>query len=143
MTVEQEIELFVEQWPDEPGSCRKVFLDLYRFLQGLEQSRVLFHARAGITYSLRAAHHQVSDKELFVMVDVIEDSPRWLSVCFYEQMVTDPESRGDSVPGGLLGEDGLCFDVESDSEEMLDYLKLRIIEAHAACSSPAFPKSPG
>jgi hypothetical protein len=58
-------------------------------------------------------------------------------------MVTDPESRGDSVPGGLLGEDGLCFDVESDSEEMLDYLKLRIIEAHAACSSPAFPKSPG
>jgi hypothetical protein len=135
MTVEQEIELFIEQWPTEPGNCREVFLALYQFLQELEKSRLSFHARAGITYSLRAAHKQVTDKELFVMVDVIEDSPRWLSVCFYEQMVTDPESRGDSLPGGLLGEDGLCFDIESGSDEMLDYLKQRIAEAHAAACS--------
>ncbi len=134
MTVEREIDSFLEHWPDEPGSCRKTFLTLYRFLQELEQCRVSFHVRDGITYSLRGAHRQVSDRELFVMVDVIEDSPRWLSVCFYEQMVSDPESLGNSVPGGLLGEDGLCFDVESGSEELHDYLKQRLAEAHAACS---------
>jgi hypothetical protein len=134
MTVEREIELFVEQWPDEPGSCREMFLALYRYLLELEQSWASFHVRAGITYSLRVAHRQATDTEMFVMVDVIEERPRWLSVCFYEKMVTDPESRGDSVPGGLLGEDGLCFDVESGSNELLDYLKQRITEAHAACS---------
>lgn len=66
------------------------------------------------------------------MVDVIEDDPRWLSVCFYEEMVTDPEERGDSVPGGLLGEDGICFDVDAFDETLLSYIKQRITEASQA-----------
>jgi len=44
-------------------------------------------------------------------------------------MVTDSEGRGDSVPGGLLGEDGLCFDIESEDAGLTDYLQERIAEA--------------
>ena len=64
------------------------------------------------------------------MVDVIDDDPadRWLSVCFFGDTITDPVGMGDLVPGGLLGQDGHCFDVEAVS--MLDYVKERIQEAY-------------
>lgn len=135
MEADIEIEAFIEQWPDEPGCCRGPFARLYHFVKTLERSAVSFHVREGISYSLRTAHRDATDKELFVMVDVIDDTPRWLSVCFYEKMVSDPETRGDSVPGGLLGEDGICFDVDSPEPGLLDYLQQRIIEAHRACCS--------
>lgn len=68
------------------------------------------------------------------MVDVIEDTPRWLSVCFYGEMVTDPQDKGDFVPEGLLGEDAVCFDVEQWDEDLVRYIEARIEEAccHAA-----------
>ena len=127
----EEIELFVSDWPEDSNSGRDGFIQLYRHLQGLEGAELEFYARPGITYSLRGARSS-SSAPLFVMVDVIDDQPRWLSVCFYEQMVTDPEGRGDSVPGGLLGEDGLCFDLESDDGALIDYVRQRISEAWLA-----------
>ena len=44
---------------------------------------------------------------LFAIIDVIDDDPqaRWLSVCFYGDMITDPEGRGEVIPGGLAGAD--------------------------------------
>jgi hypothetical protein len=38
------------------------------------------------------------------MVDVIDDDPevRWLSVCFYGEMITDPDEAGELIPEGLL-----------------------------------------
>lgn len=128
----REIESFIAQWPEAANGCRELFQDLYRFLRELDGTEMEYHARPGITYSLRGTHAGSSDRPLFVMVDVIEDDPRWLSVCFYEEMVTDPEERGDSVPGGLLGEDGVCFDVDAFDETLLSYIKQRITEASQA-----------
>jgi len=68
------------------------------------------------------------------MVDVIEDNPRWLSICFYGKMITDPESRGDFVPGGLLGENAVCFDVEKRDEELVRYIENRLDEAWRSSS---------
>ena len=67
------------------------------------------------------------------MVDVIDDDPedRWLSVCFYGEMVTDPQEAGDLVPEGLLGEDGYCFDMYEYDEQEVAYLKERLTEAHS------------
>ena len=135
MTNNQELESFIEQWPQSADGCRTVFKALYDFLAGLEGTEIEFHARPGITYSLRGIPGKESDYPLFVMIDVIEDQPRWLSVCFYEQMVNDSEERGDSVPGGLLGEDGICFDVESENASLTAYLQERIAEAHRAAGS--------
>jgi hypothetical protein len=125
----KEIETFIDQWPESTNGCREVFSRLYDFLKRLSGTRIEFHARPGITYSLRGLPLHDGDFPLFVMIDVIDDQPRWLSVCFYEQLVNDDEGRGDLVPGGLLGEDGLCFDVESEDDELIHYLQQRIAEA--------------
>jgi hypothetical protein len=68
------------------------------------------------------------------MLDVIDDDPdeRWLSICFYGDMITDPEEKGDLIPEGLLGEDGYCFDLDAWNEDDLTYLEKRLAEACAS-----------
>ena len=129
MGTHEEIETFINQWPENSNGCQAVFSRLYDFLKRLSSTRIEFHARPGITYSLRGIPENAGVFPLFVMIDVIDDEPRWLSVCFYEELVNDDEGRGDSVPGGLLGEDGLCFDVESEDDELINYLQQLIAEA--------------
>ena len=68
------------------------------------------------------------------VVDVIEDDPRWLSVCFYGEMITDPEEKGDFVPEGLLGEDAVCFDIEEREEGLVQYVQDRLDEACLSAS---------
>jgi hypothetical protein len=63
-------------------------------------------------------------------MDVIDEDPRWLSVCFYGDMITDPEEKGDLVPEGLMGEDGYCFDVDENDPEHIDYICRRLDEAY-------------
>jgi hypothetical protein len=128
----EEVETFIDQWPESSKGCQAVFSRLYDFLTRLSGARIEFHARPGITYSLRGVPIDNGNFPLFVMIDVIDDHPRWLSVCFYERLVNDDEDRGDIVPGGLLGEDGLCFDVESEDEEMIVYLQQLMAKACAA-----------
>jgi len=86
-----------------------------------------------VSYSVRPKHELQKKRALYAMVDVIDDDPdnRWLSVCFYGEMITDPEEKGDLIPEGLLGEDGYCFDLDEYDAKDLDYLKLRLTEAHA------------
>lgn len=134
METYKEIDSFVEKWPQSPDRCRDLFQKIYDFLKQLDGAGIEFHVRPGITYSLRGVPDGESEYALFVMADVIEDQPRWLSVCFYEQMVSDPDGRGDSVPGGLLGEDGICFDAESHDDALFAYLCERINEACKAVS---------
>lgn len=69
------------------------------------------------------------------MVDVIEDAPRWLSVCFYGEMITDPDEQGDFVPEGLLGEDAICFDIDQYDDALLQYVEARLDEAYRSAST--------
>ena len=124
---------FLDQWPETVERNRELFLHLQAGLAGMEGVSLEFIPRPGLTYSLRAVHAAQKKRGLFAMVDVIEDSPRWLSVCFYGEMITDPEERGDFVPGGLLGEDALCFDVEQWDDALVGYLEARLDEA--CCSA--------
>ena len=103
------LEAFLDDWQDTPERTKAVFLHLKAYLEDKEGIVLDFIPRPGVTYSLRAAHANQKEKSLFVMVDVIEDDPRWLSVCFYGDMMADPEEKGDFVPDGLLGEDAVCF----------------------------------
>jgi hypothetical protein len=131
----QDIEAFIAEWVEGPERNRKVFVKLKEHLESMAGVGLSFHPRPGVTYSLRASHAKQKDKPLFVMMDVIEGDPRWLSVCFYSDMITDPEESGDFVPGGLLGEDGRCFDVEQYSEDRLRYLQARMDEACKAAGA--------
>jgi hypothetical protein len=130
----KEINDFVGDWSKDDNHCKQAFIELMDYLSGKEDIVLDFIVREGLTYSLRASRADQKKRPLFVMVDVIEDDPRWLSVCFYGQMVTDPDEIGDFVPEGLLGEDAVCFDVERYESQLLGYLKDRIDEAHRRAS---------
>lgn len=126
---EQELNIFIEEWKEAQGKNKETFLHFKEYLKRLEGVTLDFIARPGVTYSLRAVHADQKEKDLFVMVDVIEDVSRWLSICFYGDMITDPEEKGDFVPGGLLGEDALCFDLEEQDDGLVRYIETRLDEA--------------
>ena len=129
----------LEGWTNDPGQAKRAFTLLKDRLLEKENAILSFKARPGVSFSLRAtvASGNGKARPLFVMVDVIDDDPenRWLSICFYEDMITDPDEAGDLVPEGLLGEDGYCFDLYEYDESMISYIADRIDEAHAHMGS--------
>ncbi len=127
----QEMEHFIESWQDTNG-MKSVFLQIKIFFEAQKEAELSFNARPGVSYSLRAAHPGQKDRSLYVMADVVDDDPkdRWLSVCFFRDMITDPEEKGDLIPDGLLGEDGYCFDITEPDEKLVAYVKIRIEEAY-------------
>jgi hypothetical protein len=120
--------VFLLSWTDD--AVKELFITIRDCLASTPGVSLEYKGRPGVSHSLRA-RHEAQIRPLFVLVDVIDDDPaqRWLSVCFYADLLSDPEERGDLVPGGLLGEDARCFD--ADSAENKDYLLARIKEAAA------------
>lgn len=107
-------------------------MEIYAHLKTLPDTTLDFNERPKVSYSLRPRHNSQKNRSLFAMMDVIDDDPddRWLSVCFYGEMITDPDEAGDLIPEGLLGEDGYCFDLYSYDKDEVEYLKQRLTQAH-------------
>lgn len=126
-------------WEDNDDRCKDCFLRLKTHCENLDGIALDWQARPGISYSLRAKHQCQSTRNLFAMVDIIDDDPaqRWLSVCFYGDMISDPDGLGDFVPGGLLGEDAVCFDLDTWDEAQLTYVESRLHEACTAAAAEA------
>lgn len=124
-----EVDGFLGQWPDEP--MRECFIKMYRNVAEMAGVELEFVSRPKISHSLRPKHVNQSDRDLFGMIDVIDDDPeaRWLSVCFYGDLITDPEERGELIPGGLAGADGYCFDMYEADDELTGYIIARLQEA--------------
>ena len=130
----QELQEFIGNWSDSAERNKEAFLRLKSYLETLDGVSLEFAPRPGVTYSLRASHPNQRRRTLFVMLDVIEDTPRWLSVCFYGEMITDPDEQGDFVPEGLLGEDAVCFDIDQYEDGLLRYVQARLDEAYRYAS---------
>ncbi|UCG14886.1 MAG: hypothetical protein JSU72_07935 [Deltaproteobacteria bacterium] len=128
----KEMEAFLKVWEDAPQRTKAAFVRLQEHLAAKRDVSFTFKARPGVSYSLRARHAGQKVRPLFIIMDVIDDdqSSRWLSVCFYPDMITDSEERGILIPFGLLGEDGYCFDLEEWDEKYLCYLEARMDEAY-------------
>lgn len=131
MTTEINQQSFLTEWVTDPNQTKQAYIRLKEVLEGYSGVDTDFKARPGITFSLRGKHKNQTERQLFVMVDVIDDDPdsRWLSVCFFGDMITDPEEKGDLVPEGLLGEDGYCFDLYEWDEDEFNYVMQRMNEA--------------
>ncbi|MFW6333931.1 MAG: hypothetical protein ACOC0W_01580 [Desulfosalsimonas sp.] len=125
-----EIENFIKEWKQDENGCRKVFLGLKSHLEQYSDIVFDFVSRPGVTYSLRATRANQSVRPLFALIDVIDETPRWLSICFYGDMINDPDELGDLVPEGLMGEDGYCFDVDSNDPALINYIGTRLEEAY-------------
>lgn len=132
-----EIDLFIENWKGASLPMRDCFVKLYKEALARPGTTLQFAARPGVSYSLRPRHEAQTERELFAIIDVIDDDPedRWLSVCFYEDMISDPEGRGEVIPGGLAGSDGYCFDMYDNDEEYTAYIIARINEAGASAAA--------
>jgi hypothetical protein len=131
----QEIDTFLAGWEDNALQVKKSFVLLKNYVTDKTDLAFVFKARPGVSYSLRVKHKLQTKRELFVIMDVIDDPEnRWLSICFYPDMITDPDDKGVLIPLGLLGEDGYCFDFEEWDEEFLQYLEERLEEAHENAS---------
>lgn len=134
-----EIEKFLESWKEDKLNLKPAFIEYLQYLNGDSAIELDFKARPNISYSLRAKKADQKKRDLFVLVDVIDDEPesRWLSVCFYADMISDPDGEGDFVPEGLLGEDALCFNLDEDNARSRKYILARLIEAAQAASANA------
>jgi len=130
-TAEVGIETFLADWVGEKQPMRDWFRLFYRELASRADVSLSFVGRPGVSYSLRPRHKNQNTRQLFAIVDVIDDDPeaRWLSVCFYEDMITDPRQLGECIPGGLAGSDGYCFDFYDNEQELASYLLERLREA--------------
>jgi hypothetical protein len=128
----EEVKKFVDGWTEDSLGTKSIFLSLYNDVADFDQASLEFHGRPGVSFSLRAKHNNQKDRPLFVMIDVIDDDPaqRWLSVCFYGDMIEDPDELGDLIPEGLLGADGYCFDITEPDAQLQEYVGRRIREAY-------------
>jgi hypothetical protein len=130
-----EMSELLQNWINDPQDIKSAFIKLKGNLSEKQNVSLDFMSRPGVSHSLRATinNQRETHRPLFVMIDIIDDDSenRWLSVCFYDDMVQDPDEKRDFVPGGLLGEDGLCFDLYEHDEAMISYVGQRIDEAHA------------
>ena len=129
-----EMSLLLEMWSKDQHNVKGIFIKLLEILSEHEKTIFSFKSRAGVSYSLRAMikKNDYKDPILFAIVDIIDDDPynRWLSVCFYAKMISDPENAGNVLPKGLLGEDGYCFDLFEFDDAIITYIEQRIKEAY-------------
>ncbi len=126
----KDIEAFLGKWQADNLHIKEIFLQIVALLDTMENITLIPLIRENVSVSIRAKHNAQTERSAFAFIDIIDDEPknRWLSVCFYEDMITDADSLGDLVPGGLSGEDGYCFDV-SEADEA-PYVLARIQEAY-------------
>lgn len=125
----------LEDWKDGPQKIKTVFLKIKDTLLQKDHTVFNFKSRPGISYSLRAylKKRGKKKKSLFALVDIIDDDPqnRWLSICFYTEMITDPKELGNLVPEGILGVDGYCFDLFEFDQHLITYVEQKINEAYS------------
>ena len=129
----QALDRFLSTWQGSSLEMKKAFLQLKECLFEKEDVSFEFSERPGVSFSLRPKHANQRERNLFAMVDIIDDNPdeRWLSVCFYGDMITDPQELGGLIPGGLAGSDGYCFDLDEYNEDVIGYIQERLEEACA------------
>ncbi len=134
---EAEIACFLRGWESGEEQPMKKWLQLFvSTVKAMGNVELQFVSRPGVSYSIRPSNGNLKDRDFFAIIDVIDDDPaeRWLSVCFYGDMISDPEERGEVIPGGLAGSDGYCFDMFEDDEGLAYYLVDRLAEAAAAAA---------
>ena len=130
----REMTEYIVRWTDDPKNIKGAFIKLKDKFLGKKGVMLSFNSRPGISHSLRASviHSEMKGGKLFALIDVVDDQSegRWLSVCFYSDLVTDPNQEGNLVPKGILGEDGYCFDLSEYEEGIISYIEQRVDEAY-------------
>jgi hypothetical protein len=130
----------LQDWGIDTQGVKAAFLRLLQKLTSMENSHLTFKSRPGVSHSLRGGIRLTDHNtdRIVTLIDIIDDDPqsRWLSVCFYEDTITDDNGLGNPIPKGILGEDGYCFDLFAYDEVLLLYLEGKIDEAFKNVQNP-------
>ncbi len=80
MTDSQSMNAFLEEWKIDPPNVKPAFIDYMNFLESAPDIVTDFKSRPQISYSLRARNTSQTNRDLFVLIDVVDDDPqnRWL-----------------------------------------------------------------
>ena len=130
-------DIVLNEWPSEQALLKQWFIELLDVLRAQEEAELSLVSREGISHSIRGERPGGGrQRPVFTLLDVIVSStdPWFLSVCFYEDDIKDPDEKGDVVPDGLLGETACCFDLDEDEPDMLPYIKARLQEAYESAA---------
>jgi hypothetical protein len=134
----RELEEFLAAWPESQTGLKRAYLALKERAESLPGGVWSFLPRPGVSYSLRFdldPRPKGRERQVFFLVDVVgRPGEFFLSVCFYEDEVSDPDELGNAIPQGLFMETGYCFDVDDHDPEQMAYLGARLEEAHASAS---------
>lgn len=135
---DRELEQFLAAWPPDQEGLKHALLALKASAGALPGAVLSFVARPGISHSLRfdlAPRPTGRQRQVFFLVDVVNSGGElFLSVCFYEDEITDPQELGNAIPQGLFMETGYCFDVDTYDQAQMAYLNERLAEAHQSAS---------
>lgn len=132
------LSIVLDDWPAAQAALKQAFVKLKTYAEKKEGASWSLVSRPGISYSLRfdlKPRPAGRKRPVFFLVDVVVAGELFLSVCFYEDEITDPEEFGNAIPQGLFQETGYCFDVDDDNcqdARLMTYLQARIDEAHAS-----------
>ena len=134
------IEDMLKNWTEDQRRLKQAFLELREVLSAMKNTTMLFKARPGISYSIRASiiKPNKEKRRMFALIDIIDDTEKWLSVCFFDGTITDRDELGNMIPNGIVGEDGYCFDLEEYDDYLISYIKGRINEAYEKVSGERF-----
>jgi len=131
-----QLDPLLESWPSQQQGLKEALLTLQQTATSLPDCTQELVSRPGVSHSLRFSLEPRPDgrkRPLFCLLDVVPlEGEYFLSVCFYQEEINDPQELGNAIPQGLFGETGYCFDLDDDDPALVAYLQERIREAHAA-----------
>ena len=132
----QELEALLAGWPAAQEGLKRCLLELKAAALEVPGAVLGLVSRPGVSHSLRfdlRPRPAGRERPVFFLCDVVDlGDELMLSVCFYEDEISDPEQLGNAIPRGLFDETGYCFDAEEYDPDQIAYLTRRIAEAAAA-----------
>lgn len=132
------LEEMLGSWPLEQTDLKQALLQLKDHAASRPGAALSFVSRPGVSHSLRFdldPRPASRQRPVFFLVDVAPIGDElFLSVCFYEDEISDPRELGNAIPQGLFQETGYCFDLDRPEPEFMAYLLERIDQAHQAAA---------
>ncbi len=129
------LEDLLAAWPQDQAPLRQALLELMDHAGSRPGAVLEMVSRPGVSHSLRfdlRPRPPGRERPVFFLVDVVLAADElFLSVCFYEDEISDPRELGNAIPQGLFEETGYCFDLDRPDDEFMAYLLERIDQAHA------------
>jgi hypothetical protein len=138
---EKNLQDLFDNWPARQEGLKRCLNEIKDAALAIPEVVVSFISRPGVSHSLRFDLDPRPDgriRPLVFMSDVVDlGGELMLSVCFFQDEITDPEELGDAIPQGLYGENGYCFDVDEYDPGQVAYLMDRLAEAVAKAKGQA------